>query len=88
MLKKRVITALGGIPFLVAAVWFDKPLPWFTILLAIWGLLAVIEFYRMVNISKMPLLTCFGLLWTLLFILSPHFKYDFLIPLLTGDGKR
>ncbi len=82
MLKKRVITALWGIPLLVAAIWFDKPLPWFTGLVAIWGLLAVFEFYRMVAASKVPPLTYFGLILTLLFILSPHFDYDFIIPLL------
>jgi len=87
MLKKRVIIALGIIPLLVAAVWFDQPLPWFTILVAIWGLLAVFEFYRMAAGLKMPPLTYFGLVWTLLFILSPHFlgtrfDYDFLVPLL------
>ena len=82
MLKKRVITALGGLPLLIAAVWFDDSLPWFTILVAIWGLLAAFEFYRMVNTSKVPPLTYFGLIWTLLFILSPHFDYDFLTPLL------
>jgi len=82
MLKKRVITALCIIPLLVAAVWFDQPIPWFTILVAIWGLLAVFEFYRMAAGLKVPPVTYFGLIWTLLFILSPHFDYDFLIPLL------
>jgi len=77
-LKKRVITALWGIPLLIAAVWFDKPLPWFTVLLAIWGLLAVFEFYRMVAGAKAPPLTYFGLIWSLLFILSPHFNNDFI----------
>jgi len=80
MLKKRVITALWGIPLLIAAIWFGKP--WFTILVAIWGLLAALEFYRMVAASKVPPLTYFGLIWTLLFILSPHFDCDILIPLL------
>jgi len=82
MLKKRVITALWGILLLIAAVWFDKPLPWFTLLVAIWGLLAVFEFYQIMAASKVPPLTYFGLIWTLLFILSPHFNYDFLAPLL------
>ena len=80
MLKKRVITALWAIPLLIAVVWFGTP--WFTILVAIWGLLAVFEFYNMVAASKMPPLTYFGLIWTLLFILSPHFGYDFLVPFL------
>lgn len=70
MLKQRVITALVGIPFLIAAVWFDEPLPWFTVLVAILGLLAVLEFYRLVAASKVPPLTYFGLIGTLFFILS------------------
>jgi len=92
MLKKRVITALWGIPLLVAIVWFDRPLPWFTILVAIWGVLAVFEFYSLVAASKVPPLTYFGLIWTLLFILSgnsqllsilePHFDLTLLTPLL------
>ncbi len=82
MLKKRAITALWGIPLLVATIWFDQPLPWFTIVVAIWGLLAAFEFYKMVAVAKVPPLTYFGLIWTLLFILSPHFDYATLTPLL------
>ncbi len=92
MLRKRVITALWGIPLLIAAVWFDQPLPWFTVLVAIWGVLAVFEFYRLVAASKVPPLTYFGLIWTLLFIISrnsdllsilkPHFDLNLLTPLL------
>lgn len=70
MLKKRILTALVIIPLLVAAVWFDTPLPWFIILAAIWGTLAVYEFYKLVAASKTPPLTYFGIIWTLLFILS------------------
>ena len=82
MLKKRVITALWSIPLLVIAVWFDEPLPWFTIFVAIWGLLAVFEFYRLVTVSRVLSFTCFGLIWTLLFILSPHCDYEFTVPIL------
>lgn len=84
-LKKRVITALWGIPLLIAAVWFSRPeypFPWFTVLVAIWGLLALFEFYKLVGGTGVLPLTYFGLVWTLLFILSPHFHYDFLMPLL------
>ena len=80
MLKKRVITALWGIPLLIAVIWFGEP--WFSLLVAIWGLLAVLEFYRLVAAAKVPPLTYFGLIGALLFILSPHLDYDFLIPLL------
>ena len=85
MLKKRVITGLWGIPLLIAAVWFSRPeypFPWFTVLVAIWGALAVFEFYKLVAGAKAQPLTYFGLAWTLLFIISPHFQYDFTVPLL------
>jgi phosphatidate cytidylyltransferase len=78
MLKKRLLTILIILPLVVAAVWFDEPLPWFTILVAIWGVLAAREFYRMVKTPKVLPLTGFGLLWTLFFILSPHFDYAYL----------
>jgi phosphatidate cytidylyltransferase len=84
MLRKRVITALWGIPLLIAAVWFDEPLPWFTVFVAVWGLLAVFEFYRMVAVSRILPLTCFGLIWTLLFIVYPHFGFP--VPLLLTSG--
>ena len=38
MIKKRVLTALCGILILSVVIWFDKPLPWFTLVAAIWGL--------------------------------------------------
>jgi len=92
LLKKRVITALWGLPLLIAAIWLDTPLPWFTVLVAIWGLLAVFEFYRIVAASKILPLTYFGLVWTLLFIISrnsellsilePHFNLELLTPFL------
>ena len=92
MLTKRVITSLWGIPLLIAAIWFDKPLPWFTVLVAIWGILAAFEFYRLVKASGVSPLTYFGLLWSLLFVLSqdpdllfiigPYFDVSLLTPLL------
>jgi phosphatidate cytidylyltransferase len=69
-----------GIPLLVTIIWFGEP--WFTILVALWGLLAALEFYRMVAASRISPLTYFGLIWTLLFILSPHFDYATLTPFL------
>ena len=94
MLKKRVITALWGIPLLVAVVWFGEP--WnptlFTVFVAVWALLAAFEFYRLVATSKVSPLTYFGLLCVLLFIvgrnpdvlsaLEPHFDIDLITPLL------
>jgi phosphatidate cytidylyltransferase len=80
MLKKRLLTALWGIPVLAAAVWFDQPLPWLTVLVAIWGLLAVFEFYRLGEKIKLAPLIWFGLLWTLLFIISPQLDNDYITP--------
>jgi phosphatidate cytidylyltransferase len=92
MLKKRLITALLIIPLLVTAVWFDEPLPWFTVFVATWGVLAVTEFYRMATTLKVLPLTGFGLIWTFLLILSrdskllatiePHFDLNLLTLLL------
>jgi phosphatidate cytidylyltransferase len=86
MLKKRVITALWGIPLLIVVVWFEKPVPWFTVLIAIWGVLAVFEFYRLVAASKVLPLTYFGLVWTLLLIISPHCSYTETLPLLLSSA--
>ena len=92
MLSKRVITALWGIPLLAVAIWFDQPLPWFTVLVAICGLLATLEFYRLVAANRTPPLTYLGLIWTLFFILGrdsdlssilkTHFDLSLLTPLL------
>ncbi|MFC1873259.1 phosphatidate cytidylyltransferase [Chloroflexota bacterium] len=83
MIKRRTITSLCAILLLVPAVYFEQqPVPWFTILASVCALLAAFEFYRMVAASKVNPFTYFGLIWTLLLILSPHFDYDFLIPLL------
>lgn len=72
MVKKRVITALVLLPVAIAAVWFDQPLPWFTVFMVVWGLAAVHEFYRMVTVAKVTPLASLGLVATLLIILSPH----------------
>ncbi len=81
MLKKRIITALWGIPLLIVTIWFGEP--WFSLLVAIWGLLAVLEFYRLVAAARVPPLTYFGIIGTLLFILSPHFvNYGITLPVM------
>jgi len=83
MLKKRVITALIGISLLVAAVWFDTPLSWFTVLAAVLGVLAVLEFYRLVGVSKVLPLTVFGMLFTFLFIVYPRINCNLEVPLVS-----
>jgi phosphatidate cytidylyltransferase len=82
MLKKRIITAFCLLPVLIVTVWFDEPLPWLTIVAAIWGVLAALEFYRAIRESSIEPLTCFGLIWTLLLIISPHCSWAYVNPLL------
>jgi phosphatidate cytidylyltransferase len=72
-LKRRIITSVIGVPIVVAMVWFDQPIPWFTVLAALWGMGAVNEFYGIVQHSKdISPLKYFGIIWVLLFIVSPY----------------
>jgi phosphatidate cytidylyltransferase len=86
VLRKRVITALWGVPVVLLAIWFDEPLPWFTLLAAVWGLLAVYEFYRITGVAGHRPLAVFGLVWTLFFIVRPHFNDDLALPLLLSSA--
>ena len=86
MLKKRVITALWGVPLVIIAIWFDEPLPWFTILASICGLLAVYEFYKVTGVTGIIALAVFGIIWTLLFIIEPHWNYDSAILVLLASA--
>ena len=94
MLKKRIITSVCAIPLLGVLIWFGEP--YFTILVAIVGLLAIIEFCRLTNVIKDKPLTIFGIVWTLLFIairnpklqsiIEPYVSLDLLLPLLVTSG--
>jgi len=91
MLKERTLTSAWYATLLVVIVWFGGG-PGFTALVATLGVLAALEFYRMVAGTKPPPLTYFGLVWTAFFILScnselmslleTHFNPDLLTPLL------
>ena len=85
MLKKRTLTAICLVSLVIVILWAGQPW-WFTILAAVWGLVAVFEFYRMTHTTRLKILTGFGLIWTLLFIISPHFDYNFLVPLLLSTA--
>jgi phosphatidate cytidylyltransferase len=71
VLLQRTIVTIVCIPIVVAVVWFGEP--WVTLLTAAWGLGATWEFYQIIRRSKglAPMRT-FGLIWVLLFIISPH----------------
>jgi phosphatidate cytidylyltransferase len=86
MLGKRIITALWGIPLVVLAVWFDRPVPWLTVLAALYGLLAAVEFFRLTGVARARPLAIFGLAWTLLFILQPHCPEARSLPVLLTAG--
>lgn len=74
-MKQRVLTALWGLPLLVACVWFGTP--WFSILVAIIAFLCAWEFYRLAVRSGGEPLTIIGLIWILLFIANAHFDSSF-----------
>jgi phosphatidate cytidylyltransferase len=95
MLKKRIITAVWGIPILIAIIWFGEP--WlFTAFVAILGLLAVIEFFRLVNKLKITPIYIFGILWTLFFIIirnpllpdliEPYLDFNLVTPIFITSG--
>ncbi len=78
MLRKRLLTAAWGIPLIIASVWCSSPefgFPWFTVVIAIWGMLASIEFYRLAGVFKVTPLLFFGVLFTVLFIIHPHIDF-------------
>jgi len=98
MLKKRIITAIWGLPLLFLVVWFGELGDFwlFTAFIAIWGLLAVLEFYRLLTPLKIAPVYIFGIIWTLAFIIlnnpsvtartEPYVKPDMLITMLITGG--
>ena len=86
MLRKRVITALWGVPLVIIVIWFDRPISWFTVLVGVWGVLAIIEFYRITGVYKSVLLTGIGAIWALLLIIQPHWNQSSAIPMLLASA--
>ena len=95
MLKKRIITAVWGIPIIITVIWFGEP--WlFTAFVAVLGLLAVIEFFSMVNKLKITPIYIFGILWTLFIIvirnpllpdyIEPYLDFNLVTPILITSG--
>jgi len=91
MLSKRAVTSIWYVSLLIVTVWFGGGTG-FAAVMAIFGSLAALEFYRMVAGAKIAPLTGFGLTWTIFFILSRNsellarlegcFNSDLLTPLL------
>ncbi|MGB8707494.1 MAG: phosphatidate cytidylyltransferase [Dehalococcoidia bacterium] len=80
MLRHRILTAVVGLPLLIAIIWFGEP--WFTLLIAVMAALSSWEFYRMAGGSKVQPITYFGIAWVLLLIASPHCPYPATLPFL------
>lgn len=76
MLKTRLLTALWGTPLVIAAAWFDGPLPWFTVFTVVLGLLAIYEFYKLTGVFRFAPLAAFGIIWTAALIVIPHCTYE------------
>jgi phosphatidate cytidylyltransferase len=88
MLRKRIITALWGIPLLVVVIWFSEPewsFPLFTAFVSLWGLLATFEFYKITAISRIMPLAGFGIIWSVLFIIRPHFTSNLYYPVVLAS---
>jgi phosphatidate cytidylyltransferase len=90
-MKQRIITALCGIPVLVAFTWYDTPrFPLLILLIAGLAALGTIEFYRLAAHSGAHPLTAFGVVWCLLFIAGVHldasYDVDYLIPSLLASA--
>ena len=67
---QRSLTALVGIPILVAAVWLGAP--WLTVLVLVAGVVGVWELYRMTPASIGPLPVVFGVAWVVALVLGAH----------------
>jgi phosphatidate cytidylyltransferase len=84
MLKTRILTSVCLLPVIIIAVWFDEPLPWFTLIVGIAGILASYEFFRLTSVRSNLGLTIFGLVFTLLLIIRPHCTYYLSLPIIIG----
>ena len=81
MLKHRVVTAAIGVPLIVFAIWFGKPWPWFSLLIAAAALAGTYEFYYMADFDRKEPLLYLGLLLSLALVLSPHYRTPDVLPI-------
>ena len=90
-MKQRVISALVGIPILVAFVWFETCwFPLLTLLVAAFVVLGVLEFYRLANLSGARPATILGVAFSLVLVINAHldanYEVDYLAPVLLGSA--
>ena len=94
MLKNRIITTAWALPLIGVIFWFGEP--YFTIFIAVVGLLAAVEFYHLTKGVKAQALTVFGIIWTILLIvtrnpailswLAPYMDIELLVPSIITAG--
>jgi phosphatidate cytidylyltransferase len=83
-MKQRVITALVGIPILLAFVYFDfsvdtawfSQVPLLILLVGAAAALGGVEFYRLGTHAGARPLTVFGVIWAVLFVVAALFDVD------------
>jgi phosphatidate cytidylyltransferase len=80
MLRHRILTAVVGVPLLIAIIWFGEP--WFTLLMAAMAGLAAWEFYRMAGRLQVQPITYFAIALVVLIVISPHCPYPATLPFL------
>lgn len=84
MLRQRLITAVIGLPILIAAIWFGGF--WFTLFLTAVAVLGSLEFYRMASSVNARPLTYFGLAWIALILIGSHCTYPLAMPFIITLG--
>ena len=73
MLRHRILTAVVGLPLLIAIIWFGEP--WFTIFMTIMAVIGIGEFYRLADGLEIRPLTYLGVVSVALIMVSPHIPY-------------
>ena len=68
MLLKRTLTALVALPLLIAAVWFQQPIPWFTIFILAWSAVAAWEFFHLNRKAGLKPMAYFGIVISILLV--------------------
>jgi len=69
MLQRRIATSAWFVTLFVTVLWFGGEAG-FTALMAVFGVLAAAEFYRMASGARLSPLAVFGIVWAALFIVS------------------
>lgn len=78
----RLLTALVGLPLLVAAIWYGNA--WLTPLVALIACLGLWEFYRLASRSGASPPLGFGILWSLAIVANGYLEGAYTLPVMSG----